>query len=197
MISFMKYGTTTGKVAAQVDARLLLHDLDAQVALARIVRVNHRADAVLELRNHLAAAVVGRRIRREQNQHVDIELDRIAANLHVAFFENVEQADLHQFVQFRQFVHRKDAAMHARNQPEVQRLFGRHAHAAGQLGRIDFANDVGELRARRKPLRVAILTRPPGDRHVSSANASPRTRCTTRVIGCYGSSCSGTPGMSR
>ena len=34
MISFMKYGTSDRELAAEVDAGLLLHDLDAQVALA-------------------------------------------------------------------------------------------------------------------------------------------------------------------
>ena len=131
----------------------------------RIVRVDHRADAVLELRNDLAAAVVRRRVGREENQHVDVELDRIAANLHVALFEDVEQADLHQFVEFRQFVHGEDAAVHARDQAEVQRFLGGHAGAAGQLGRIDFADDVGELGARRQPFGIALFARPPGDRH--------------------------------
>ena len=123
------------ELAVQLDAGFLLHDLDAQVALARVVRVDHRADAVLELRNDLAAAVVRGRVGREQDQHVDVELDRIAANLHVALFQNVEQADLHQLVQLGQLVHGEDAAVHARDQPEVQGLFGRHAGAAGQLGR--------------------------------------------------------------
>src|SRR5215213_9396527 len=41
-----------GKFSAQVDRRFLLHDLDAEVALDRVMRVNRRADAVLELRDH-------------------------------------------------------------------------------------------------------------------------------------------------
>ena len=111
------------------------------------------------------------------------KLHRVAADLHVALFENVEQADLHQFVQLGQFVHREDAAVHARNQAEVQRLFGRHARAAGQLGRIDLADDVGELGARRQPLGVALLARPPGDRHVFLRRRWPRTACRRAVIG--------------
>ena len=113
----------------------------------------------------LPRAVVGRRVGGEEDQHVDIELDRIAANLHVALFEDVEQADLHQFIELGQFVHGEDAAMHARNQPEVQGLFGRHAGAAGQFGRIDLANDVGELGARGQAFGIALLARPPGDGH--------------------------------
>ena len=88
------------------------------------MRLNQTADAVLELRNDFAAAVVGGRIGGKQNHHVQIKLHWIATNLHVAFFQNVEQADLHQFVQFRQFVHREQTAMHARNESEVQGVFG-------------------------------------------------------------------------
>ena len=127
--------------------------------------MNHRADAVLQLRNHLAAAIERRRIGGEQQQHVDVEADRIAADLHVALFEDVEQADLHQFVQLGQFVHGENAAVHARNQPEMQRLFGRHARAAGQLRGIDFADDVGELGAGGEPLGIAVFAPPPADRH--------------------------------
>ena len=169
-----------GELAAQVDARLLLHDLDAQLPLARIVRVDHRADAVLELRDHLAAAVVGGRVGREEDQHVDVEPDRIAADLHVALFEDVEQADLHQFVQLGQFVHGEDAAVHPRNQAEVQGLLGRHARAAGQLGGVDLADDVGELRARGQPLGVALLARPPGDGHFAVGHLGQQSACPSR-----------------
>ena len=93
-------------------------------------------------------------------------LHRVAANLHVALFQDVEQADLHQLVQLGQLVHGEDAAVHPRDQAKVQRLFGRHARAAGQLGRIDLADDVGELRARGQPLGIALFARPPGDRHL-------------------------------
>ena len=114
----------------------------------------------------LPRAVVRRRVGREEDQHVEVELDRVAANLHVALFEDVEQADLHQFVQLGHLVHGEDAAVHARDQAEVQRLLGGHAGAGGQLGRVDLADDVGELGARRQPLGVALLARPPGDRHI-------------------------------
>ena len=127
------------------------------------MRLNQRADAVLQLRDDLARTVVRRGVGREQNQHVEVELDRIAANLHVALFEDVEQTDLHQFVQFGHLVHGEDAAVHARNQAEVQRLLGGHAGAGGQLGGVDLADDVGELGARRQPLGIALLARPPGD----------------------------------
>ena len=156
MISFMKYGTTTGKLAAGVDRRFLLHDLDAGGAFERVVRLDQRADAVLELRDHLARAVVRRRVRREEHEHVEVELDRVAADLHVALFEDVEQADLDQFVEFGDLVHGEDAAVHPRDEAEVQGVLGGHARAGGELGRVDLADDVGELGARCEPLGVAL-----------------------------------------
>ena len=152
--------------AIEIDRRLLLHDRNALVAIARVMRVNNRPDAVLELRDHLAAAIERGRVGGKQDQHVDVERHRVAANLHVALFQDVEHADLHQLVQFRQFVHREDAAVHAGNQPEVQGVFGRHAHPASQLGRVDLANDVGELRAGRQTLGVTIFAPPPADGHL-------------------------------
>ena len=106
---------------------------------------------------------------REEDQHVDVELDRVAADLHVALFEDVEQADLHQLVELGQFVHGEDAAVHARDQAEVQGLLGRHAGAAGELGRVDLADDVGELGARGEPLGIALA-------RAATRRSAPRPR---------------------
>ena len=125
----------------------------------------------------LPEAVVGARVRAEENQHVEVELDRIAADLHVAFFEDVEQADLNEFVEFRDFVHGEDAAVHARDEAEVQGIFGPHARADGELGGVDLADDVGELRAGRESLGVALLPGPPGDRALAPPACSRRGAC--------------------
>ena len=86
--------------------------------------------------------------------------------MNVALFQNVEQTDLHQFVQFWQLIDGKDPTMHPGDETKVKRLFCRHTHAARQFGRIDFANDVREFRSRRKPLSVTMFSRPPFDRHI-------------------------------
>ena len=140
------------------------------------MRLDQRADAVLELRDHLAAAVVRRRVGGEEDQHVDVELDRVAADLHVALFEDVEQADLHQLVQLRDLVHGEDAAVHARDQAEVQRLLGRHADAAGQLGRVDLADDVGELGARAPAVRRSAARAATRRSGTSSSGSSATSR---------------------
>ena len=150
----------------------MIDDLDPQIALQRVVRVDDRSDPVLELRDDFARAVVGGWIRAEQNQHVDIELHGIAADLHVALFEDVEQADLHEFVKLGQLIHREDATVQTWDQAEVERVFDAHADAGGQFRRVDLADDVGEFRAGGEPLGVALVAWPPGDRHFVGRHAS-------------------------
>jgi hypothetical protein len=87
-----------GIVAAQIDGCFLLHDLDAGTPIQGIVGADHRPNAILELRNHLARAVIGRRVGAEEDQDVEIELHRVAADLHVALFEDIEQPHLDQLV---------------------------------------------------------------------------------------------------
>ena len=50
-------------LAVERDGRLLLHDLDANITIERIMRADDGADAVFELRDHFARAVVRRRVR--------------------------------------------------------------------------------------------------------------------------------------
>src|SRR5205807_4648737 len=106
---------------------------------------------------------VGGGVGGEENEHIEVELNRVAANLHVAFFEDVEEADLHQLVQLGNFVHGEDAAVHARDQAEVQGFLRRQAGAGGELGRVDLADNVGELGAGGEAFGVALRARPPGD----------------------------------
>src|SRR5207245_6832544 len=121
-------------------------------------------DAILELGNDLAAAIVGGRVGREEDQHVDVELHGIATNLDVALFQNVEEPDLDQLIQLRYLIHGKDPAVHAWDEAEVESFFCRHAGTAGELGRIDFADDVRELGAGGEALGITLLAWPPGDR---------------------------------
>src|SRR5581483_10394322 len=66
-----------GEFAAEVQASLLLHDVDADRAVQWIVSLDEAAHAVLQLRNDLTAAVVRRGVGGEQNQHVDVKLHRV------------------------------------------------------------------------------------------------------------------------
>src|SRR5439155_7915644 len=73
-----------GIVAVETDAGLLLHDVDAAGSVERIVCLDQRTDAVLELGNDLAAAVVSGRVGGEENQDINVELHGIAADLDLA-----------------------------------------------------------------------------------------------------------------
>ncbi len=74
-----------------------------------IVRANDRADAVLQRRDDPAAVGVILGVGAEDQADVQVQANRIAANLHVALFEHVEQADLNARGQVRQFVDGEDA----------------------------------------------------------------------------------------
>ena len=65
--------------------RFACGDFKGQFAVSRIVGANLRTDAILELRDDLAAPVIGRRVGRKENTHIDFKPDRIAADLYVAF----------------------------------------------------------------------------------------------------------------
>ena len=115
----------------------------------------------------LTTAVVGCRVRGEKYTHVDLEPDRIASDLNVTFFQDVEQADLHQLIEFGEFIHRENTAVHPRNKAEMQCIFSAHRYSRYEFCRIDLADHIGELGARGKPLRISLVAVPPLNRHVS------------------------------
>ena len=55
-----------------------------------IVRANHRADAVLQRRDDPSPVGVILWIGAEHQTHIQIQPDRISANLHVALFQHIE-----------------------------------------------------------------------------------------------------------
>jgi len=61
-------------LATQIGTSLLQENLDPLLAILRVVGLNQRADPVFELRDDLAAAVVGARVGREKNEDVQIEV---------------------------------------------------------------------------------------------------------------------------
>ena len=68
-----------------------------------------RADAVLQRRHDPAAVGVVLGVGAEDQAHVQVQPDRIAADLHVALFQHVEQADLNARREVRQLVDRENA----------------------------------------------------------------------------------------
>src|SRR5688572_4157542 len=49
-------------IAAKLDIRFPLHDLDSQITISGVMRMDYGSDAIFQLRNHVTAAVVSRRI---------------------------------------------------------------------------------------------------------------------------------------
>jgi hypothetical protein len=119
----------------------------------------------------------------------------------------LNKPDLDEIIEVGQLVHREQAPVHARDQPEVQRLLGSQRGARGRAGmlpvghtrvhpqdlrRVDLPDDVGELGARREPLGVPLLAGPPRDRGVVAVlRQEPLARL---VIGRSGPRARGSPG---
>ena len=87
------------------------------------MRLNFRADAVFERRDDFAARRVIFRVCRKNQHHVQRQAHRITFYLHVAFLHDVEKSDLDFSRQIGQFVDRKNSAIGARQQAEMNRQF--------------------------------------------------------------------------
>ena len=121
------------------------------------MRADDRADPVLERRDDPAAVGVVLGIGREDHAEVEVEADRVAADLDVALLEHVEQADLDLGSEVGQLVDAEDAAVGARNQAEVHGQLAREIAALGVLDHVDLADQVGDRHVGRGQLLVIAL----------------------------------------
>src|SRR5207302_4374010 len=78
--------------------------------------------------------------------HVDIyrQAQLEPADLHIALFDEVQQADLDPFGEVGQFVDREDAAIRARDEPIVDGQFIGEVLAYGDADRVDLTDQVGD-----------------------------------------------------
>ena len=88
--------------------RLLLDDRGLELGVERVVRADLRAEAVLERRDDAAAVRVVLGVRRRHEHEVDRQADLVAADLHVALLEHVEQTDLDALGEVGELVDRED-----------------------------------------------------------------------------------------
>ena len=146
--------------------RLLSRDRHAVGSRCRVVCPDFRADAVFQRRDDLASRVV-LWIRGEDEQHVELQADRVPLNLNVAFLQNVEQADLDFPGEVGQLVDGENPAVRPRKQAVMHRqLVGEMQPRVSGLDRIDVAEHVGNRHVGRRELfDVALLARQPHDRH--------------------------------
>ena len=149
--------------AIERQVAFLFEDTDSGVTFVRIVSADQAADAVFELGDNFAAAVVGGGVCREEDHDIEIKLDGVAANLDIAFFEDVEESDLDEFIEFREFVHGEKAAVHAWDQSKVEGLFGGHAGAGSEPGGIDFSDDICEASSGCESFGISLFAGPPAD----------------------------------
>ncbi len=146
---------------------LLADDRDLVVELGRVVGADLGAEAVLERSDDAAAVGVVLGVGAGHDEHVERQPQHVAADLDVALLHHVEHRDLDALGEVGQLVDRDDAAVAARDEPEVDGLGVAEAAALGHLHRVDVADQVGDARVGcRELLGVALVAGAPGDGQV-------------------------------
>ena len=110
------------------------------------------AEAVLERRDDAAAVRVVLGVRRRHQHDVERQADLVAADLHVALLEHVEQADLDALGEVGELVDGEDAAVGARHEAVVQGELVGQVATLGHLDGVDLADEVGDRRVGRGQL---------------------------------------------
>ena len=116
------------------------------------MRADLGAEAILQRRDDAAAVRVVLGVGRGHQHHVERQADLVAAHLHVALLEHVQQTDLDALGQVGELVDGEDAAVRAGHEAVVQRQLVGEVPALGDLDRVDLADEVGDGRVRRRQL---------------------------------------------
>ena len=145
----------------------------------RVVGADLGAEAVLERGDDPAAVGVVLGVGAGDDEHVERQPQHVAADLDVALLHHVEHRHLDPLGEVGQLVDRDDAAVAARDQPEVDGLGVAEAAALGHLHRVDVADQVGDAtcrgwRASRRTARRGAATRPAGRRRARRPGAATR-----------------------
>ncbi len=119
---------------------------------------NDRADSILERRDDPAAVGVVFGVGRKDHAEIEVEPHRIPTDLHVALFKDVEKPDLDLGGEIGQLVDAENAAVGARDQPEVHGQLAREITALGVLDHVDLADQVGDGYIGRGQFFVVSLT---------------------------------------
>ena len=169
-ISVMNVGHVHVEAVGGERPRLLLDDRGLELGVERVVRADLRAEAVLQRRDDAAAVRVVLGVGRRDEHEVEREPDLVAADLHVALLEHVEQTDLDALGEVGELVDREDAAVGARHEPVVDGELVGEVAALGHLDRVDLADEVGDRRVGRGELLAeAAVAVHPLDRRLVAA----------------------------
>jgi hypothetical protein len=133
----------------------------------RVVRPDLGAEAVLQRRDDPSAVGVVLGIGRGDEQQVQRQPQRIAADLDVALLQHVEQRDLDPLGEVGQLVDPEDAAVRSGKKAVVHRLGITQQQSLGHLGGVDVAHQVADRRVRGgQLLGVALVAVAPCHRQV-------------------------------
>ena len=121
-------------------------------------------------RDDAAAVRVVLGVRRGEQDDVERQADLVAADLHVALLEHVQQTDLDALGEVGELVDREDAAVGAGHEAVVDRQLVGEVAALGHFDRVDLADQVRNRRVgRRELLAVAPFAVHPLDRRFVAA----------------------------
>ena len=159
----LRDGHLTLGIVLEVRA-LLFDDGDLGFGALRVVRSDLGAVAVLERGDDAAAVGVVLRVGGGNDENIEGETDAVAADLDVALFHDVEEADLDAFREVREFVDAEDATIVAGDEAVVDGEFVGEVAALGDLDRVDLTDKVGDGDVRGgELLAVAALAVDPFD----------------------------------
>jgi len=135
------------------------------------------AEAVLERGDDAPAVGVVLGVGAGDHEHVQRQPQHVAADLDVALLHHVEHRDLDALGEVGQLVDRDDAAVAARDQPEVDGLGVAQRPALRDLHRVDVADQVGDAGVGgRQLLGVALGAVPPRHPQVVAVRRRGRLR---------------------
>ena len=144
MTSAMKPGDDDGLLRVGEAGALLLDDGDFFLDGPGVVGADEGAVAVFEGGDDAAAVGVVLRVGAGDDVDVQGEADAVAADLDVALFHEVEEADLDALGEVGEFVDAEDAAVGAGDEAEVNGEFVGEVAALGDLDGVDLADEVGD-----------------------------------------------------
>ena len=144
-------------------SRLLAEQRHLVGQLGQVVGPDLGAEPVLQRGDDPAAVGVVLRVGGGDQDHVQRQPQRVAADLDVALLQHVEQRDLDPLGQVGQLVQPEDAAVGARHQAVVHGLGVAEGAALGDLDRVDVADQVTDAGVRGgQLLGVAVVAVAPG-----------------------------------
>ncbi len=152
---------------ADGDVGLLLDDGDLGLDIEWVVRADLAAEAILQRGDEPTAIGVVLGVGRGDQDDIERQPDLVTTDLHIAFFEHVEQTDLDALGEIGQLVHREDAAVGPRDEAVVQGEFVGQIAPLGDLDRVDLADEVGDRGVGRGQLLAeSVIAVDPRDRRV-------------------------------